>query len=173
MIMRALLLSLGLAAASVSLTGCAGYKLGSTTAFPAGQHSIQIGLIQNKTMEPRLIESLNNALRKRFQQDGTYKLDTRGESDVVLTGVITRFDRAPLSFQPADVLTVRDYALGMAAKITVKERGTGKVIFDREVSGRTTIRAGTDLASAERQAVPLLAEDLARNAASLIVDGNW
>lgn len=172
MIMRALLLFLGLAA-SVSLTGCAGYKLGSTTAFPAGQHSIQIGLIQNKTMEPRLIESLNNALRKRFQQDGTYKLDTRGESDVVLTSVITRFDRAPLSFQPADVLTVRDYALGMAAKITVKERGTGKVIFDREVSGRTTIRAGTDLASAERQAVPLLAEDLARNAASLIVDGNW
>jgi hypothetical protein len=164
---------LGLALALVFLTGCAGYKLGSTATFPAGQHSIQIGLIQNQTLEPRLIESLNNALRKRFQQDGTYKLDTRGESDVVLTGVITRFDRAPLSFQPADVLTVRDYALGMAAKITLRERGSGKIIFDREVRGRTTIRAGTDLTSAERQAVPLLAEDLARNAASLVVDGNW
>lgn len=172
MIMRAVP-ALRLALALASLTGCAGYRLGSTAAFPAGQHSIQIGLIQNQTLEPRLIESLNNALRKRFQQDGTYKLDTRGESDVVLTGVITRFDRAPLSFQPADVLTVRDYALGMVAKITVKERGTGKILFDREVSGRTTIRAGTDLTSAERQAVPLLAEDLARNAASLIVDGNW
>ncbi|MEQ2005521.1 MAG: LPS assembly lipoprotein LptE [Limisphaerales bacterium] len=170
--MRALL-SLGLTAGLVSLTGCAGYKLGSTASFPAGQHSIQVGLIQNQTLEPRLIEAVNNALRKRFQQDGTYKLDTRGESDVILTGVITRFDRAAISFQPADVLTVRDYALGMVAKITVKDRGTGKVIFDREVSGRTTIRAGTDLASAERQAVPLLAEDLARNAASLIVDGNW
>ena len=155
------------------MTGCASYKLGSTASFPAGQHSIQVGLIQNQTLEPRLIESLNNALRKRFQQDGTYKLDTRGESDVVLTGVITRFDRSAISFQPGDVLTVRDYALGLVAKITVKDRGTGKVIFDREVSGRTTIRAGTDLASAERQAVPLLAEDLARNAASLIVDGNW
>lgn len=165
--------SIGFAVGLFSLTGCASYKLGSTAAFPAGQHSIQIGLIQNKTLEPRLIEAVNNALRKRFQQDGTYKLDTRGESDVILTGVITRFDRAAISFQPADVLTVRDYALGMAAKITVKDRGTGKVIFDREVSGRTTIRAGTDLASAERQAVPLLAEDLARNAASLIVDGNW
>lgn len=172
MSMRALL-SLGLAAGLVSLTGCAGYKLGSTAAFPAGQHSIQVGLIRNQTLEPRLVEAVNNALRKRFQQDGTYKLDTRGESDVVLTGVITRFDRAAISFQPADVLTVRDFALAMAAKITVKERGTGKVIFEREVNGRTTIRAGTDLASAERQAVPLLAEDLARNAASLIVDGNW
>lgn len=172
MTMRVLLF-LSLAAGLLSLTGCAGYKVGSTAAFPPGQHSIQIGLIQNKTLEPRLIESLNNALRKRFQQDGTYKLDTRGESDVVLTGVITRFNRSAISFQPADILTVRDYALGMAAKITVKERATGKVLFERDVSGRTTIRAGTDLASAERQAVPLLAEDLARNAASLIVDGNW
>lgn len=172
MTMRALL-SLGFAAGLVSLTGCAGYKVGSTAAFPAGQHSIQIGLIQNQTLEPRLIESLNNALRRRFQQDGTYKLDTRGESDVVLTGVITRFDRSAISFQPADVLTVRDYFLDMSAKLQVKERSTGKVIFDREVTGRTTIRAGADPASAERQAVPLLAEDLARNAASLIVDGNW
>lgn len=168
-----LLALLCLACGLGTLTGCAGYKAGSTAAFPAGQHSIQIGLIQNKTMEPRLIESLSNALRKRFQQDGTYKLDTRGESDVVLTGAITRFERSIVSFQPADVLTVRDYGLSMTAKITVKERGTGKVLFDREVSGRTTIRAGTDLVSAERQAVPLLAEDLARNATTLIVDGNW
>ena len=67
----------------------------------------------------------------------------------------------------------RDYALGMTAKLTVRDRGTGKILFDREVSGRTTIRSGSDLASAERQAVPMLAEDLARNATSLIVDGNW
>ncbi len=160
-------------AACVAFSGCASYRLGPTTAFPAGQHSIQISSIQNKTDEPRLIEAVNNALRKRFQQDGSYKLDTRGESDVVLTGVITRYDRSALSFQPADVLTVRDYSLGMTAKLTVKERGTGKVLFDREVSGRTTIRAGNDLTSAERQAVSLLAEDLARNATSLIVDGAW
>ena len=78
-----------------------------------------------------------------------------------------------LSLQPADILTARDYALSMTAKLTVKERASGKVLFDREVSGRTTIRAGTDLASAERQAVPLLAEDLARNAISLVVNGGW
>ncbi|MEN9573584.1 MAG: hypothetical protein RL514_1439 [Verrucomicrobiota bacterium] len=167
------LLALGLVATVVSLTGCTAYKVGSAAAFPAGQHSIQIGLIQNQTLEPRLIEAVNNALRKRFQQDGTYKLDTRGESDVVLTGVITRFDRSVVSFQPADLLTVRDYALSMTAKLTVKERGTGKVLFERDVAGRTTVRAGTDLASAERQSIPLLAADLARNATSLIVDGTW
>ena len=39
--------------------------------------------------------------------------------------------------------------------------------------GRTTLRPGADFSSAERQAVPLLAEDLARNITSLLVDGSW
>ena len=52
MIVR-VLLSLCLAVGLVSLTGCAGYKLGSTAAFPAGQHSIQVGLIQNVAMRWR------------------------------------------------------------------------------------------------------------------------
>lgn len=173
MMNRSVLRVLGLAGLLAFLPGCASYQLGSTAAFPAGQHSLQVAGISNLTNEPRLIEALNSALRKRLQQDGTYKLDTRGESDVVLTGVITRFDRSVLSLQPADILTARDYALSMTAKLTVKERAGGKVLFDREVSGRTTIRAGTDLASAERQAVPLLAEDLARNAITLVVNGGW
>ena len=126
MIMRALL-SLGLAIATASLTGCAGYKVGSTAAFPSGQHSIQIGLIQNKTLEPRLIESLNNALRKRFQQDGTYKLDTRGESDVILTGVITRFDRAPLSVQPGDCSPSRRVVSKMMTRL-------GSIVFSPDGS---------------------------------------
>ena len=42
----------------------------------------------------------------------------------------------------------------MFAKVTATERDTGRVLLDREVGGRTTIRIGPDLTSAERQAVP-------------------
>jgi hypothetical protein len=41
------------------------------------------------------------------------------------------------------------------------------------VSGRTTLRAGPDLTSSERQAIPLAAADLARHVTSLLVDGEW
>ena len=50
---------------------------------------------------------------------------------------------------------------------------SGKVVFDREVTGRTTVRVGSDLPSAERQAVPVLAEDFARNATTLLAEGTW
>ena len=99
--------------------------------------------------------------------------DTKGGGDIIVTGVITGFHRSELSPLPSDVRTVRDYYLSMTAQITAVESATGKTLVDRQVTGRTTIRVGSDMTSAERQAIPLLAEDLARNATSVLVDGSW
>ena len=155
------------------ITGCAGYKLGPTNGAAAGEKSIQINPIQNRTLEPRLSEGITSALRKRLQQDGTYRLETHGGADIVVNGIITKFDRGGLSFQPRDVLTPRDYTLAITAQIVAIERSTGKTNLNRLVYGQTTIRVGADLASAERQAVPLMAADLAKNATAMLVDGTW
>ncbi|MDB6025955.1 MAG: hypothetical protein JWM68_2178 [Verrucomicrobiales bacterium] len=153
--------------------GCAGYNLGPTNGRPAGSQSVQINPFQNKTLEPRLSDYVSNAMRKRLQQDGSYKLDTHGDSDIIINGVITLFHRSELSFDPNDTRTVRDYYLYMTAEVTAIERSTGKVVMNRPVTGRTSIRVGPDMASAERQAVPLMAEDLARNAVAALADGTW
>lgn len=153
--------------------GCAGYKMGPTNGLPAGAKSIQVNLFQNHTIEPRLIEAVSSALRKQLQQDGTYRLATQDDGEIVVNGTIVQFERAGLSYQPGDILTVRDYSLKIIARIVAKERGTGKVLLDREITGRTTIRAGSNLSNTERQAIPLMAENLARNATSLLVDGQW
>lgn len=158
---------------SLLSTGCAGYKLGSTAYFRAGSRSVEVQFFKNTTLEPRLVSAVNHALRKELQQDGTYRLETRGDGDVVITGNITQFDRTPISFVTADVITARDYSISLMASIKATERSTGKVLMQRNVSGRTTLRIGTDLASAERQAVPLLAADLARNATAHLVNGEW
>ncbi len=157
----------------LGLAGCAGYRVGPTNGVAAGEKSVQVNFFRNQTLEPRLVEAVNSALRKNIQRDGTYRLNTRDEGDIVISGEIVRFNRSPLSFQAADIITVRDYTLLLTAKITATERSSGKVIMQREVTGRTTIRAGTDLASAERQAVPLLADDLAKNATTMLADGTW
>jgi uncharacterized protein YcfL len=153
--------------------GCSSYQLGPTNGTTAGERSIEVQFFQNKTGEPRLIEAVTASLRKTLQQDGTYKLDTRGESDVVVTGTLLKYQRGGVTFQPADVRTVRDYNVVLTAKVVARERSTGKVLLDREISGRTTLRAGSDLASAERQSLPNLAEDLARNITTYLVDGTW
>jgi hypothetical protein len=155
------------------LSGCAGYQLGPTNGQPAGARSIQIEPIVNKTFIPRLGDYVNNSLRKQLQQDGTYRLETHDDGDIIVSGVITDYQRKELSFQPQDVITVLDYEITVTAQITARERATGKILFDRPVKGRTEIRAGTDLTDTERQAAPLLANDLAKKTTALLVDGTW
>lgn len=154
-------------------SGCAGYRLGPSNGLTAGGKSVQIAPFTNRTLEPRLNDAVTAALRKELQKDGTYRLASREAGDIVVSGVISTYRRQALSFQPNDVLTVRDYQVSLTAQVTARERSTGKVLFDRPVSGSTLIQVGSDLTSTERQALPLLADDLAKNVASLLVDGNW
>jgi len=155
------------------LSGCAGYKLGPSNGERAGTRTIQVNPFENKSPEPRLIEAIADSLRKTLQQDGTYRLNTRNEGDIVLSGAVMKFEREYLSFQPRDVVTPRDYRLAIISHVIARERQSGKVLLERDVRGHSTIRVDGDLNSAERQAVPLVAEDLARNITALLVDGTW
>jgi len=154
-------------------SGCAGYRLGPTNGLVAGEKTIQIIPFANGTLEPRLGDALTFQMRKALQRDGTYKLATHSDGDIVVGGSITQYLRKELSFIPTDITTVRDYRLTLTAQITARERITGKVILDQHVTGYTLIRVGSDLTSTERQALPLLAGDLAKNVTALLVDGMW
>jgi hypothetical protein len=164
---------LALALTAAAFVGCAGYRLGPTNGTVAGEKSIEVRPFVNATLEPRLVDPVTSTLRRALQQDGTYRLATDGSADVVVTGTLTAYKRGELGFQPNDTLTVRDYFIELTARVVAVERGTGKTNLNRTVTGRTTVRVGTDLAAAERQAAPMLAADLARNIASLLVDGTW
>ena len=162
------MLALGLA-----LCGCAGYRVGPTNGQKAGEQAIQITPFLNHSPEPGLANEVTSALRKSIQQDGTYRLATHGEADLLVTGVITDYRRRELSFVREDLRTVRDYQINLTAQVTVRERSTGRVLSNRAISGGTLVRVGDDFASSERQAVPLLANDLARQIKDLLVDGDW
>ena len=78
-----------------------------------------------------------------------------------------------MSYKPGDILTVQDYNLQLSATITVTDRVTGEVIIQRNITGNSIVRVGDDLTAGQRQAVPLIADQLARQATDLIVDGDW
>lgn len=156
----------------VALSGCAGYHLGPTNGMAAGQRSVQFAPFLNQTLEARLSDALNIELRKELQRDGTFRLATQDDGDVVVSGVITRFDRQAISFNPADVLTVLDFRLRMTAQVITLDRSTG-VSKTNVVSGFTLMRVGNDLTSSERQALPLVANDLAKSVTALLAEGSW
>ena len=154
------------------LSGCA-YQLGPTNGFGAREKSVQINPFVNKTLEPRLTDAVTFQLHKEIQRDGTYQLATHADGDILVTGVITNYNRHAISFQPSDNITAHDYRLSITALVKALDRSSGKTLLDQPVTGYTLIRVNTDLTSTERQALPLLAQDLARNVTSLLVDGSW
>jgi hypothetical protein len=149
-------------AAAIFSAGCAGYNLGPVNGEVAGEKSIEVLPFNNQTLEPRLGDAVTQALREQLQTDGTYHLATRGGGDIIVTGVITGY-----------ALTAENYHVTITAHVTAREPDTGKVLLDKNVTGATLVQVGTDLASAERQSAPLLAEDLARNITELITEGAW
>jgi hypothetical protein len=156
-----------------ALTGCAGYHVGPVNGLTAGEKSVQISPFANLTLQPRLTDSVTLELRRELQRDGTYHLATGGDADVLLAGSLIRYQRNEVTLASNDVLTVRDYRLILTAQVTARERSTGRVLVDQQVSGYTVIRVGSDLTSAERQAMPLLADDLAKNITALLAEGKW
>jgi hypothetical protein len=157
--------------AAVLLAGCAGYHLGPVNGAVAGEKSIEVLPFNNQTLQPRLGDAVTQALRERLQADATYHLATPG--DIVVTGVITRYNRQGLSYLSNDVTTTEDYRVGIIAHVIARDRDTGKVLLDKDMNGYTFVHVGTDLADAERQAAPLLAEDLARNITEFLTEGAW
>jgi len=162
-----------LGAAAALLAGCAGYHLGPVGGGMAGEKSIEVFPFNNQTLQPRLGDAVTQALRERLQVDVTYHLATQGAGDVVVTGVITRYHRQGLSYLDQDATTTQNYRVDIVAHVVARERATGKTLLDKNVTAYTLVNVGTDLASSERQASPLLAEDLARNIAELLTDGAW
>ncbi len=165
----------GLMAALIvfGVAGCAGYQLGPSNGLEARTRSVQINPFANQTMQPRLTDVVTWQMRKELQRDGTYQLATHGDGDIIVTGELLRYQRMEVTFSSNDILTVQDYRLTLTAHVTARERGSGRIILDQPVTGYTLMRVGNDLTSAERQAMPLLAQDLAQNITSLLAEGKW
>ncbi len=157
----------------VLLAGCAGYHLGPANGAVAGERSIEIFPFNNQTLQPRLGDSVTQALRERLQTDGTYHLATHGGSDVVLTGTIKEYRREGLSFLNTDVTTTVNYRVGITAHVVARESGSGKIVMEKDIAGFTLVNVGTDLQSVDRQSLSLLADDLARNITVALTEGGW
>ena len=151
------------------LAGCAGYRLGPT--LSAEYRSVAVPMFRNKTYKPQIEAQITNGIIKRFQADGTLRVDSVANADVVLSGNIIGYHRNQLRSRSAETGTPREYRINIEVKIEARERVTGKIVVAPiTVTGSADTFIGNDLQSAEEQVLPLIAEDLARQVVTLLAE---
>lgn len=153
----------GLALAGVmmvaTMSGCVGYRLGST--LPPGIEVVLIEPFTSEVAEPLLDVETQQATINEFQREGTLTVGNADNADVVLTVTLTDFSLAPLRFNRDATTTTEEYRMEITADITLTTIATGEVMTQSTVTGYEDFIPSGDLSSAKRSAMPEAARDLA------------
>ena len=152
--------------------GCAGYHVGpATPAYLRQIHSIAVPTFGNTTLVPRIEVLVTSTVIKQFQQDGTFRIVNQDQADAVLKGEIVGVGRSPARSVRGNVLSTTEFNLNLTVKYSLVGRD-GKVLGNPgAVGGTTSFFVGSDVATDERQAMPLAAEELARHLVSQLSEG--
>ena len=138
--------------------------------LPAGAQSVRVEFFKNETLEPRLVVAVNRALKPGCNRMAPTLWG--GQRGLVVTGELTEF------LPNWRELYAWRFVVGQRLQhVLTAHQGyppsTGEVVYEGDITGNSTVRVGNDLTAGQRQAVPIIADHLARQATSLIVDGKW
>jgi len=159
-----------LAALSCVLSaGCAGYHVGPVS--DPGYRSVAVPMFKNKTLVPQLEAQVTNGIIKRLQTDGAVQVESPQDADVILVGEILHYRRELLRSSNNDSNEPREYRIVIEARVEARNRVTGElVVKPTVVTGQVSTFIGSDLQTAEYQALPLIADDLSKRVVTLLVE---
>lgn len=152
------------------LAGCTHYRLG-TGAEPSFR-TLYVEAVRVEALVPQAQAVVGTQLREAFLQDSRVRLVGRAdEAEAVLTVVLDRYGRAVATVRPDDTGLARRFDVELAGRATLTDRRTGQVLFaDRPLVARRGVFTDSGLGPAEYQNLPLLAQDLARQARQAVLD---
>lgn len=165
-------LLLACAAAAVTLSNCAGYRLGPVkpARFEAIE-SIAVPTFKNETLEPRSSVLITNKTIEAFQNDGTYTIAKAADADAVLRGVITKLERRQLRAARFNQLRTRELGLTLEIDYTFEDARTAEVLYTGTARGTTNVFLDPNFQLSERQAINEAAQRAAQQIVSRIAEG--
>src|SRR5207247_5759893 len=117
--------------AVLALAACGYHLAGTGTTIPQGARSIRIEVFRNHTREAGLDVRLHRAVEDEFRRQGTLRVVTEGDADLVLSGTIRRFTSVPVAFSATDEAV--QYQGIMQVSLRLTERESGHLLFENKL----------------------------------------
>ena len=181
-----------LALSTFTFTGCAGYHPGASKPHQlAAVKKLAIPAFKNDTLEPRIEALLTDAVIKKLQNDGGYKIVSVSEADAVLKGTITDVTRRQFRAQRENTLVTSEILVGLVVKFTIEainpeiiaankvakpteegvEEKTSNTIFTGQTRSNSNIVVNANYQLSVRQALADSAERLSNDLVGQITVG--
>jgi len=113
------------------LAACGYHLAGTGTTVPEGARTIRIERFTNRTRETGLDVHLHRAVEDEFRRQGTLRVVTEGDADLVLSGTIRRFTSVPVAFSATDEAV--QYQGIMQVSLRLTERESGHLLFENKL----------------------------------------
>jgi len=156
--------------ATLLLTGCAGYQLGTGTQTKFT--TLFIAPVTTDALIPQARELLTTQLREAFLKDGRVKLVTSAaEAEAVLRVSLIGYDRTVAVSRQDDTGLARRFDVSLRAQATLTDQRSQQALFaQRPFTAKRGVFTDSGLVPSEYQALSLLAEQLANEAAHAVLD---
>jgi Lipopolysaccharide-assembly len=154
--------------------GCLGYTLGPikpTFMKEAGISTISVPIFDNRSYQPQIEALVTTSVIQAVQNDGTYQVTSEDRADAIVRGTILGVDRFQARSVVGNVLASAEFVLQLRLRIQVFSTKTNTLIATRDVVGQTSFFAGPDIPTQQSQAVPIAAQDAARQAVVYLAEG--
>ncbi|MBL9216375.1 MAG: LptE family protein [Opitutaceae bacterium] len=160
----------GIAVILLGLAGCAHYQLGNEGELKFSR--LYIAPVASDALVPQSRALVTTALREAFVRDGRVSLvDFPSEADAVLHVKLLGYERSVGVSRQDDTGLARRFDVTLRASATLRDNRSPQVYFaDRPLAAKRGVFTDSGLVPAEYQLMPLLAEELAKEALHAVVD---
>lgn len=138
-----------LALCSVLLTSCGYYFVKGGEKSPYEVKTVAVPTFANKTLEPSVEVVVTDEITHQLIVDGRLKVVNKDVAESVLSGTVTSFSLAPLSFDSRGVVT--EYRVTMGMNVTLEQVKDKKVLWKDNRSATWEYKLSSD-SSASRSA---------------------
>lgn len=156
---------------ALSLSGCAGYQLGSNK--PTHLQSVTklyVPAFANETLEPRLAVLVTNAVIKQLQAQGAYQIVSQDQADATLKGKISNIDRSQFRSVRSNTLRTSQLLVRLRTHFDVVDSSGTKLHSGRAV-GESYVVLDPNFQTSERQALAEAAERMSVTIATELSEG--
>jgi lipopolysaccharide assembly LptE-like protein len=119
----------------VLLSACGYHLAGTGPQVPDTARTIRIARFVNHTRENGLDVRLHRAIEDEFRRQGTLRVVSDEDADVLLTGDIRRFASVPVAFSATDEAVQYQGVMQIGMRLT--ERATGRVLYENKLLQET------------------------------------